>query len=475
MMPIRFGTAGWRALIAQDFTFGNVRIVAQAIADYLRSEKLHHKQILVGYDTRFLSENFAKTVTETLTANGIQVLLCEKDTPTPALALQILKLKTAGSVNITASHNPPEYNGIKFSTSWGGPALPEVTRSLEERCLHHQTDGRPISRMPIAEGLRKKLIVPIDPGPAYLKHMRGLIDFKILKKARLPVVCDPLYGTGRGYLDKLLEESGCKVTVLHNWRDPLFGGGTPEPSEENLGELMKVMKKQKASLGVGTDGDSDRFGIVDSDGSFLTPNEILPLVLDHLVKTRKWKGVVARSVMTSHFLDAVARSHGIEVRETPVGFKYISEVMLKEDFILGGEESGGLTIKGHIPEKDGILACLLMAEVRALAKRPLRQCLTDLQKKVGFSYTERMNFFLPLEKMNALKERLSTHPPTTLGEFSVKRIVDLDGSKFMFKDQSWLGIRLSGTEPVVRLYVESDSPKKVKSLIQQGKKLVGVS
>ncbi|OGR85374.1 MAG: hypothetical protein A2901_00950 [Elusimicrobia bacterium RIFCSPLOWO2_01_FULL_54_10] len=475
MIPIRFGTAGWRALIAQDFTFGNVRIVAQAIADYLRSEKLHHKQMLVGYDTRFLSENFARTVTEVLASNGVQVLLCNKDMPTPAIALQILKLKTSGSVNITASHNPPEYNGIKFSTSWGGPALPEVTRTLEERCLHHQGEGKAISRMNMAEARKKNLVVSIDPGPAYLKHIRSLIDFKILKKSKLQVVCDPLYGTGRGYLDTLLEEAGCKTTVLHNWRDPLFGGRAPEPSAENLGDLIAAMKKQKAQLGLGVDGDSDRFGIVDSDGSFLTPNEILPLVLDHLIKTRKWKGVVARSVMTSHFFDAVAKMNNIEVRETPVGFKYIAEIMMKENFIVGGEESGGLTIKGHIPDKDGILACLLMAEVRALAKKPLRQCLTDLQKKVGFFHTERLNFFLSPEKMNSLKDRLATHPPTSIGEFSVKRIVDLDGFKFMFKDQSWLGIRLSGTEPVVRLYVESDSQKKALALVAQGKKLIGVN
>ena len=474
MIPIRFGTAGWRAIIAQDFTFNNVRIVAQSIADYLKSEKLHHKQLVLGYDTRFHSENFARTVAEVLAANGIQILFCEKDAPTPAIALQILKKKTAGSVNITASHNPAEYNGIKFSTSWGGPALPEVTRYIEERCAAHQADGKPIHRMNIADARKKKLVVDFDPREDYLKHIRGLIDFNMLKKAKLSVICDVLYGTGKDYLDFLLQEGGCKVTVLHNWRDVLFGGHHPEPSAENLGELMALMKKQKADLGVGTDGDSDRFGIVDSDGSFLTPNEILPLVLDHLVRTRGWKGVAVRSVMTSHFLDAVARLHNIEVREVPVGFKYIAEVMVKDNFLMGGEESGGLTIKGHIPEKDGILACLLLAEVRAAAKKPLRQCLQDLEKKVGASFlTERVNFRLPPEKMDALKERLATHPPTSLGDLSVRRIVDLDGVKFILKDQSWLGIRLSGTEPLVRMYAESDSAKKLTHIVAQGKKIVG--
>ncbi len=474
MTTIRFGTAGWRALIAQDFTFANVRIVSQAIADYLKHEKLHQKQLIVGYDTRFLSETFARNVAEVLTANGVQVALCQSDAPTPVIAFEILHRKAAGSVNVTASHNPPDYSGIKFSTSWGGPALPEVTRYIEERCAYYLNEGKIISRIPLSEGRKKKLVVDFDPAPHYLKHMKNLVDFSVLKKAKLSVVCDLIYGTARNYLDLLLKESGCRVTVMHNWRDVLFGGHAPEPSMEHLSELIALMKKQKSDLGLGTDGDADRFGIVDSDGSFIQPNEILPLLLDHLVRTRKWKGVVARSVMTSHFLDAVARMHGIEVRETPVGFKYIAEVMLKEEFILGGEESGGLTIKGHIPEKDGILACMLLTEVRAASKKSLRECLKDLEKKVGSFYTERQNLHLPPEKMSALKDKLSSHPPTSLGDFSVKRIIDLDGFKFMLKDNSWVGIRLSGTEPVLRLYAESDSPKKLSQIIAHSRKIIGV-
>ena len=471
-MIIRFGTAGWRAVIAQDFTFENVRTVSQAIADYLKTEKLHHKQIIVGYDTRFLSTDFAAAVTEVLTANGVQVLLCQNDVPTPTIAWEIMKRKAAGAVNITASHNPYEYSGIKFSTSWGGPALPEVTRALEERCIHIKTEHKPIPRMPLPEGRRKKLVLDIDPSQNYKQQIRSLIDFSVLKKAKLSVVCDVMYGTARTYLDELLRESGSQVTVLNDHRDVLFGGHHPEPAKENLGALIQTMKKEKAQLGLATDGDADRFGIVDSDGSFLTPNEILPLVLDHLVTTRNWKGVAARSVMTSHFMDAVAKMHEIEVRETPVGFKYIADVMLKEEFIVGGEESGGLTIKGHIPDKDGILACLLLAEVRAVAKKPLRQRLEDLQKKVGFFHTERVNFRLAPDKMDALKDMLASKPPTNIGDISVRRIIDMDGFKFIMRDHSWLGIRLSGTEPVVRLYAESDSPKKLANLVEFGKKLI---
>ncbi len=473
MAIIRFGTAGWRAVIAQDFTFANVRIVAQAIADHLRREKQHHKKIVVGYDTRFLSEDFARTVTEVLTGNSIQVLLCKKEAPTPAIAYSILNQKAAGSINITASHNPPEYSGIKFSSAYGGPALPEVTRWIEDRCSLYSAEGKNIPRLPLSEARKKKLVIDYDPAPMYLKQIHNLIDFKALKKSKLSVIFDPIYGTARGYLDLLLQEAGCKVTILHDYRDVLYGGHAPEPSGEHLSEAVTALKKQKAHIGLATDGDSDRFGIIDSDGSFLTANEILPLVLDHLMRTRKWSGIVARSVMTSHFLDAVAKSYGIEVRETPVGFKYIAELMLKENFILGGEESGGLTVKGHIPEKDGILACLLLAETRAVSKKPLKEVLLGLQNKVGFFYSDRANFHIHPEKMNALKEKLSLHPPTTMGDFHVKRIVDVDGFKFIMKDQSWIGIRPSGTEPLVRLYAESDSKKKLAQLIEHGKTLIG--
>lgn len=472
-MTIRFGTAGWRAIIAQDFTFENVRTVSQAIADYLKSQRLHHKQMIIGYDTRFLSEEFAAAATQVLIASGVQVLLCKRDVPTPTIAWEIMSRKAAGAINVTASHNPHEYSGIKFSTSWGGPALPEVTRDLEERCMQIKYEKKAIPQMSLDEGRRKKLLIDIDPMENYKKQIRKLIDFSLLKKAKLSVVCDVMYGTARGYLDDLLREAGCKVTVLNDHRDVLFGGRHPEPDKENLSSLVQIMKKQKAHIGLGTDGDADRFGIVDSDGSFLTPNEILPLVLDHLVTTRNWKGVAARSVMTSHFFDAVAKMHGIEMRETPVGFKYIADVMLKEEFIVGGEESGGLTIKGHIPDKDGILACMLLAEVRAAGdKKTLRQRLIDLQKKVGFFHTERMNFHISPDKMDKLKDALSSKPPTNIGNVSVRRIIDMDGFKFILRDQSWIGIRLSGTEPVVRLYAEASDAKKLATLIEFGKKLI---
>ena len=480
---IKFGTSGWRGIIADDFTFDNVKIVSQAIADYVKKMedgrwKMEKQKLLstshfplppviVGYDTRFHSENFAKISSQVLAANGIKVFLTKRDCPTPVISYEILRRKIAGGLNFTASHNPPEYNGLKFSPSWGGPALPETTKAIEGRCEELMGRGTrdEIKEMSWEEGKRKKLIEEIEPEKTYIKRIKELVDIDAIKKSRLKILVDVLYGTGRGYLDKILIDSGCKIKVLHNWRDVLFGGNPPEPAEKNLGELLQILKKEKFQLGLATDGDADRFGIMDSDGTFITPNETIALLLDHLVKTRKWKGVVARSVMTTHLVDAVAKKYNVEVRETPVGFKYIGEVMTKEKMIIGGEESGGLTIMGHIPEKDGILACLLAAEMVAICKKPVREILKQIYREVGTILSERLNFRLPAEKMNSIKQKLEQNPPPAIASIRVKNINKTDGYKFLLDDGSWVGLRLSGTEPVVRLYVEADSRKKMNALI----------
>jgi phosphoglucomutase len=283
---------------------------------------------------------------------------------------------------------------------------------------------------------------------------------------------DVLYGTGMGYLDTYFKDLGLPTIVLHDWRDVRFGGDSPEPGETQLQELKKVVRTKKCAVGFGTDGDADRFGIMDQDGSLLTPNEILPILLQHLVKTRKWKGFVARSVMTSHFLDAVAKHYGLEVKETPVGFKYIAKAMKDSEFVMGGEESGGFTIRGHVPEKDGVLACALMAEVRALEKKSFRQILKELQKKVGSFLTDRINFHLSAEHMARLQKQLQTYTPSDIGGKRVHQIVRMDGYKFVFDDQSWMGIRLSGTEPVVRLYLEASTQKKLAELKKIGEAVI---
>lgn len=483
-MKIRFGTSGWRAILADEFTFPNVRIVTQSIADYLRQEGLHNRSVVVGYDTRFLSEQFAQAAAQVLAANGLEILLCTRDTPTPVIAFEVLRRKAAGGINITASHNPAEYSGLKFNSSWGGPALPQTTQRIEAGCEPYLSGESHLKSVREATGVKKRLIVPMDPMPFYFKHLEKLVDTRALRKGKIRVAVDLLWGTGRGYLDEFLRKCGVEVEVLHQERDVLFGGGGPSPEPGRLKDLAEVMRRKKCHLGLATDGDADRFGVMDVDGTLLNPNEFLPLLLDHLVKTRGWSGVVVRSVMTSHFLDAVARRHGLELRETPVGFKYIGDAMLHENsiypsqggaFVLGGEESGGLSLRGHVPEKDGILACLLAAEIVAATRKPLRKSLEALQKEVGVFHTQRLNFYLTPDKMTALREKLRQGPPTKFAGVTVRRIVETDGHKFILTDGSWIGVRLSGTEPVVRVYLESHTPEKLKVLDKAGRMLAGVA
>ncbi len=517
-MQIKFGTAGWRAVISDEFTISNVRLVTQAIANYIKEQVTSKKrevvghdkeqrtsgkrevvgydkkqatsdkrevagyekkqaisdkqQIVVGYDTRFMSENFAKVASRVLAANGIKALITIRDVPTPAFAHAILRRGTLGGINFTASHNPPEYNGIKFSPSWGGPALPETTNAIEKNCTLLMGGESSVRDISWERGKEKGLIDYVDPRAEYIKRISELVNLEAIKRAKLKVAVDLLYGTGRDYLDAILKQAGCEVKVLHNWRDVLFGGFPPEPSSLYLGELIKTVKKEKCDLGLATDGDSDRFGIVDRDGTFISPNQVLALLLNHLVKTRKWKGVVARSVMTTSFVDAIARIHDIQVKETPVGFKYIAQVMRQNGMVIGGEESGGLTIQGHIPEKDGILACLLIAEMVACEGKSIGEILDGLYKKVGLFLSERINFHLKEDEMEDLKAKLKKDLPREIAGLKVEKTVNLDGLKFILADGSWLGIRLSGTEPVVRLYVEAHEDGKLKKLKEAGKRLI---
>jgi alpha-D-glucose phosphate-specific phosphoglucomutase len=383
-----------------------------------------------------------------------------------------LRRKAAGGINFTASHNPPRYNGLKFSPAWGGPALPETTKAIEKSCLEIKPEQ--IKSMPLEEAKKKKLVEYIDPRPAYLKRVKELVNLKAIKKSNLKIATDVLYGTGEGYLDELLNQAGVRQTVIHNYRDVLFGGHAPEPSEDNLKELMKLMKKESCHLGVATDGDADRFGILDSDGTFINPNQTIAVLLYHLIKTRNWTGVVARSVMTTNLIDKIAAKFGVEVKETPVGFKYIGDILVNSgnDFIIGGEESGGLTIRGHVPEKDGVLACLLVVEMVAMHKKPIKRILAEIEKLVGPVYNDRLNFHLTKEDMANFRSRLQKNLPSEFAGIAVKDTVTIDGYKFILKDGSWLGIRLSGTEPVVRVYLESDKQATLKKLIAAGKSFV---
>lgn len=448
---IKFGTSGWRGLIARDFTFENVRVVAQAIADYLNSiASPPSKIVIIGYDTRFLGREFSLAVAEVLQANGLSPLLCNRDTPTPVIAHTIRKRKAIGGINMTASHNPAEYQGLKFSTSNGAPAHPEVTRQIEENVANLQKRDWSFNAAVVGTFECKTF----DPLPEYFKQIRKLINFDAIEKARLKVAVELMYGTGRGYLDRLLEESGAKVTTFHNELNPLFGGHHPEPNAEGMTQASKLVRAGKAQLGLGLDGDADRFGIVDKDGSWLTPNQVLALSLYHLKKNRGWTGAVVRTVPSSHQVDAVAAMLGVKVHETPVGFKYIGALMESEPIIVGGEESGGLSVKGHVPEKDGILACLLMAELVATEKKSLGAILRGIEKKTGRFFTDRINIAIRPDTKDALLAKLGSSLQK-IGPYKVEGFITTDGYKYLLPGGEWVAFRASGTEPLIRCYIEA--------------------
>src|SRR5437762_5743077 len=458
---IKFGTSGWRGLIARDFTFDNVRLATQGIAEYLTSHPASNgsRQVIVGYDTRFLGREFSLAAAEVLAAAGLIPLLCNRDTPTPVIAHTIRARKAIGGINMTASHNPAEYQGLKFSTSNGAPAHPEVTAQIEGH----------IARLQSRRWAFKAAVVgtyeceTFDPRQAYFKQLRKLIDFKVIKKAKLKIAIDLMYGTGRGYLDELLVDAGVKVTRFHERPDPLFGGHHPEPNAEGMAEVSQCVRSGKAQLGLGLDGDADRFGVVDKSGAWLTPNQVLALTLYHLRKNRGWTGAVVRTVPTSHQVDAVAELLGVKVHETPVGFKYIGALMEREPIIVGGEESGGLSVKGHVPEKDGILACLFMAELVATEKKSLGRILQELEKQTGEFHTDRINVKISPEKKDALLNRLAGGLDF-IGPFKVEKFITTDGYKFLLPDREWVAFRASGTEPLMRCYLEAKSAAQLKKL-----------
>ncbi len=460
---IKFGTSGWRGLIARDFTFENVRLATQAIADYLKTQAGNQdhasRTVIVGYDTRFLGREFSLAAAEVLASNDLVPLLTDRDTPTPVIAHTIRSRKALGGINLTASHNPAEYQGLKFSTRNGAPAAPEVTRQIEKNVESLVARNWSFKGSVVGTYVFKTF----NPQPAYFKQLHKLVDFATIRKARLKLAVELTYGTGRGYLDRLLKEAGAKVTVFHNEIDPLFGGHHPEPNAEGMADVIQFVRSGKAQAGLGLDGDADRFGIVDKDGTWLTPNQVLALALYHLKKNRHWTGAVVRTVPTSHQVDAVAAMLGVKVHETPVGFKYIGALMESEPIIVGGEESGGLSVKGHVPEKDGILACLLMAELIATERKSLGQILKHLEKVTGEFHTDRINVTIRPETKEALLAKLGSGL-STIGKFVVQKFITTDGYKYLLPGGEWVAFRASGTEPLIRCYIEAKTNANLQKL-----------
>jgi phosphomannomutase len=461
-MAIRFGTSGWRAVIADEFTFAGVRRVTEAICTHFGADVSGDKAMIVGHDTRFLGERFAAECAGIVSAKGFRALLCDEPTPTPVIAHAIRSEKAICGINFTASHNPPEYNGMKLSTADGAPALPEVTRHVESLISQPSPSA-------IDSAVEKAKYESYSPRLAYLAELENKINFGVISEAGGTYAYDPLWGTGRGYLDQALRLHGLQVDTIHDWRDVLFGGRAPEPEASHLEELRAVVLSKGCVLGLATDGDGDRFGVIDSNGAFITPNQLIALLFDYLAESRKWDGGVARSVATSHLVDRVAAARQLPVYETPVGFKYIGELINEDKIILGGEESAGLSIKGHYPEKDGILACLLAAEAVAARGASLTAQLDALYARVGRLESGRIGVRLTPQLMASLSDKLKQETSEIAGR-QVKETNRMDGVKFIFADGSWLLLRPSGTEPLVRIYAESESSKDLEVLLEQGRK-----
>jgi phosphoglucomutase len=458
---IKFGTSGWRAVVAEEFTFANVRRAVTGIARYVKSQRQAGARVIVGRDPRFLGETFCSIAAEILAAHGITPLVISDAAPTPAISYAVIREKTDGAINFTASHNPPEYNGIKFSTPDGAPALPEVTKQIEKEIA--SADGIP--------GGTRASSQPLDPKPAYLSRLGEIIDLATIKKAGLRVAFDPLWGAARGYPDSLLREAGIEVATVHDYRDVLFGGHAPEPDDHLLEALRAKMREMRAHIGIATDGDADRFGIVDEDGTFLQPNYVIALLFDYLVESRGWKNGVGKSVATTNFINALAKHHKVELHETPVGFKYIGELIKQDKIAIGGEESAGLSVRYHVPEKDGVLAGLLCCEMVARRGKSLGTQLKELFGKVGSFYPLRENFRLTPEVKEKFTEKLRLDPHEFYGR-KVSEVVRKDGLKLVLNDGSWVCYRLSGTEPVVRVYSEAPSEGELEKLSKAAKQWI---
>jgi alpha-D-glucose phosphate-specific phosphoglucomutase len=481
-MPIHFGTDGWRAVISDSFTFDNLRILAQAIADAVASEhwdksgnggpKPDPHKIVVGFDTRFLSDRFAGEVARVLAANGFKVLLAQADAPTPVISFAVKHQQAIAGVMITASHNAPRYNGVKLKAPFGGSALPEQCHRVEVYITDNEVRARGPNLMDYQQARRANLIEKFNPLPPYFDHLRTLIRLDVIADNPQRLVVDSMYGAGRGVIKSFLQGTGCEVSEVRAEMNPGFGGIHPEPLARNLGALASAISSGMGNFGLATDGDADRIGAMDERGSFVDPHKIMALSLKYLVESRGLTGTVVRTVSTTRMIDRLAAKYGLKVVETPVGFNHIADQMLHDDVLIGGEESGGISFKGHIPEGDGPIMGLLLLEMIAALGRPLVELVEELLAEVGPSIYQRIDLRLsrPVPKAEMM-EALTRNVPTTIAGEKVGELNQRDGIKYVLSDDSWLLIRPSGTEPVLRVYAEARQPETLKGLMDFGRSI----
>jgi phosphomannomutase len=475
MATIKFGTDGWRARIAEDFTFANVAIVAQAVADYVNSIPAggrSSRHLLVGYDRRFLSEQFARLVVEVFCGNGIAAVLLSTDTPTPLISFEVKRGGLDGGIVITASHNPPDFNGFKFKAPFGGSATPVITAEIEKHL-----GSRPPVRMSFDDAVEQGIARIIEPPDDYARELASLVDIGELRRTDGLVIVDSMHGTGGRWTQRLLsvghDASRLQVETIRGDRDPLFGGVAPEPMPQNLRPLSEAIRSRGALLGLATDGDADRVGAMDEHGEYVNTHQILAILLLHLARRKNQKGAVVRTFSQSVIVRRIAEHLGFPLYETPIGFKHVADIMIDEssNFLIGGEESGGIGVRGHIPERDGILNSLLLLEAVIAAGKPPSELVRDIWREFGEFHFERRDLTVPLERGKRLVSELATDAPDSFAGYQVVGVSTLDGTKLHFADESWILFRQSGTEPVLRVYCEATSDAKMKSLIDEGESL----
>ena len=468
--PIKFGTDGWRAVIGEDYTFANVRIVTQAVANYLQQEKLAGRGLVVGFDTRFGSERFAVAAAEVLAANGIHVYLTQKATPTPVISYAILDKKAGGAAIITASHNPGTDNGYKYKPEYAGSASPEVVSKLEANL-----EATPVQRLDIKDAERQGLVERFDGMPAYTRQVSGLVDLEQIRRAGLTIVVDAMYGAGAGYYPQLLEGGSTRIIPINHERNPIFPGiRAPEPIDPNLSRLKKVVKEGGADIGIAFDGDADRVGLIDEKGRFINQLQVFGLLAYYLLEVRGWRGPIVKSLSTTSMVDRLGELYKVPIFQTPVGFKHIGPKMIEEKAIMGGEESGGFGFTNHIPERDGILAGLFLIDFMLKQNKTPSELLQSLFDKVGGHYYDRLDMTYPAAQRPHIVQRVADARPEALVGQRVTNISTEGGYKYTLEDGSWLLIRFSGTEPLLRVYTETRSQDAVQQMLAEGRAMTGI-
>ena len=465
MASIKFGTDGWRAVIAEDFNFHNVARVAQAAADYWTANPVagREKKLIVGYDRRFFSDRFARTSAEVLAANGFKIVLTPEPTPTPSVSYAVKDLSATGGVMMTASHNPPIFNGFKLKSDYGGSSDPETCKAVEGFL-----DKSPVRSVKLEDAIKSKQVVVKDVRPAHYAALKKLVDFKLIAKSKLKFAHEALFGVGAGCFDEILKGTTCKVTTINGNHDVLFGGINPEPVWQNYGRSQAYLKKHPHDICLVTDGDADRVGGMDGRGNYLTTHQIICLLLRHFVENRRESGRVVKALTATSMVDKMCQTYGLPMLECGVGFKYVCAEMLKGDVMIGAEESGGIGFAGHIPERDGPAAGLMLLEMLAMERVSVNKLVARLEKQYGPHRYGRIDTHFPLEKRGALMEFLKNNPPDKLLKSPMAEVKSFDGVKFVAKDSSWLMLRGSGTEPILRIYAEAKTDADVNKLLKLG-------